>query len=92
MRVGFNLLYLVPGEVGGSELYARELLSAIHALEPPMLCSCLRLFRTYYNRWSDPSRDETPRPEGAGGRTPCPLGGGETFAGNPVSRVSCCDP
>ncbi len=34
MRVGFNLLYLVPGEVGGSELYARELLSAIHARAP----------------------------------------------------------
>ncbi len=34
MRVGFNLLYLVPGEVGGSELYARELLAAIHAREP----------------------------------------------------------
>ncbi len=28
-RVGFNLLYLVPGEVGGSEVYARELLRAI---------------------------------------------------------------
>jgi glycosyltransferase involved in cell wall biosynthesis len=36
MRVGVNLLYLVPGEVGGSELYARELLSAIHALEPEL--------------------------------------------------------
>jgi glycosyltransferase involved in cell wall biosynthesis len=34
MRVGFNVLYLVPGEVGGSELYARELLSAIHTREP----------------------------------------------------------
>jgi glycosyltransferase involved in cell wall biosynthesis len=36
MRVGLNLLYLVPGEVGGSELYARELLSAIRALEPEL--------------------------------------------------------
>jgi glycosyltransferase involved in cell wall biosynthesis len=35
-RVGVNLLYLVPGEVGGSEVYARELLSALHALEPEL--------------------------------------------------------
>jgi glycosyltransferase involved in cell wall biosynthesis len=35
-RVGVNLLYLIPGEVGGSEVYARELLSALHALEPAL--------------------------------------------------------
>jgi len=35
-RLGVNLLYLVPGEVGGSEVYARELLSAIHRLEPEL--------------------------------------------------------
>jgi glycosyltransferase involved in cell wall biosynthesis len=29
-----NLLYLVPGEVGGSEIYARRLLDAMHRLEP----------------------------------------------------------
>lgn len=29
MRVGFNLLYLRPGRVGGSEVYARSLLSAM---------------------------------------------------------------
>jgi glycosyltransferase involved in cell wall biosynthesis len=28
MRIGFNLLYLRPGKVGGSEVYARELLAA----------------------------------------------------------------
>jgi glycosyltransferase involved in cell wall biosynthesis len=33
-RLGVNLLYLVPGRVGGSEVYARELLSALHRLEP----------------------------------------------------------
>jgi glycosyltransferase involved in cell wall biosynthesis len=34
MRVGLNLLYLVPGEVGGSEIYARELIAALGAAEP----------------------------------------------------------
>lgn len=28
-RVGLNLLYLVPGQVGGSEVYARELVGAL---------------------------------------------------------------
>jgi glycosyltransferase involved in cell wall biosynthesis len=35
-RLGVNLLYLVPGSVGGSEIYARELLSAIRRLEPDL--------------------------------------------------------
>jgi glycosyltransferase involved in cell wall biosynthesis len=35
-RVGFNLLYLVPGEVGGSEIYARNLLGAIREVEPEL--------------------------------------------------------
>jgi glycosyltransferase involved in cell wall biosynthesis len=35
-RVGLNLLYLVPGEVGGSEIHARSLLGAIRALEPEL--------------------------------------------------------
>jgi glycosyltransferase involved in cell wall biosynthesis len=35
-RVGLNLLYLVPGEVGGSEIHARMLLGAIRALEPEL--------------------------------------------------------
>lgn len=34
MRIGLNLLYLVPGEVGGSEIYARELVHALAALRP----------------------------------------------------------
>jgi glycosyltransferase involved in cell wall biosynthesis len=29
MHIGFNLLFLVPGAVGGSEIYARELLRAL---------------------------------------------------------------
>jgi glycosyltransferase involved in cell wall biosynthesis len=31
-----NLLYLVPGEVGGSEVYAHQLLSAIRRLKPDL--------------------------------------------------------
>jgi glycosyltransferase involved in cell wall biosynthesis len=33
-RVGLNLLYLLPGRVGGSEIYAHELVSALAALRP----------------------------------------------------------
>ena len=35
-RLGVNLLYLVPGEVGGSEIYARNLLRALHELQPEL--------------------------------------------------------
>lgn len=35
-RIGLNLLYLVPGETGGTETYARELIPAIHALRPEL--------------------------------------------------------
>jgi glycosyltransferase involved in cell wall biosynthesis len=34
VRVGLNLLYLVPGEVGGSEIYARELIAALASERP----------------------------------------------------------
>jgi glycosyltransferase involved in cell wall biosynthesis len=34
MHVGLNLLYLVPGAVGGSETYARELVAALVAERP----------------------------------------------------------
>ena len=33
LRVGLNALHLVPGQTGGSELYARRLISALGALE-----------------------------------------------------------
>lgn len=36
MRVGLNVLYLVPGQVGGSEIYARRLIDAV-ARERPEL-------------------------------------------------------
>ena len=29
MHVGLNLVFLVPGETGGMEVYARELLTAL---------------------------------------------------------------
>ena len=34
-RVGLNLLWLVPGVVGGSEEYTTRLLSAISRAQPP---------------------------------------------------------
>jgi len=34
MHVGLNLLFLVPGETGGMEIYARELLTALAAERP----------------------------------------------------------
>ncbi len=35
-RLGVNLLFLVPGQVGGSEIYARNLLRALHDLQPQL--------------------------------------------------------
>jgi glycosyltransferase involved in cell wall biosynthesis len=36
MHVGLNLVYLVPGEVGGMEVYARELIPALVAERPDL--------------------------------------------------------
>jgi glycosyltransferase involved in cell wall biosynthesis len=36
MHVGLNLVYLVPGEIGGMETYARELIPALAAERPDM--------------------------------------------------------
>jgi glycosyltransferase involved in cell wall biosynthesis len=33
-KIGLNLLYLVPGQTGGTETYARELIPAIHEQRP----------------------------------------------------------
>ena len=33
MRIGLNLLYLIPGVVGGTETYARGLISGLKQLE-----------------------------------------------------------
>jgi glycosyltransferase involved in cell wall biosynthesis len=34
MHVGLNLIYLVPGETGGPEIYARELIPALRSVAP----------------------------------------------------------
>jgi glycosyltransferase involved in cell wall biosynthesis len=36
VRVGLNLLFLVPGETGGMEVYARELIPALRAADPSL--------------------------------------------------------
>lgn len=36
MRIGLNLLYLLPGQSGGRETYARELIGAIRARAPDL--------------------------------------------------------
>src|SRR4051794_16599495 len=36
MRVGLNLIYLVPGQTGGMEIYARELIRALRATAPEL--------------------------------------------------------
>ena len=36
MHVGLNLIYLVPGETGGMETYARELIPALLAERPEL--------------------------------------------------------
>lgn len=35
-RIGLNLLYLVPGQTGGTETYARMLIPALHELRPDL--------------------------------------------------------
>jgi len=34
IRIGVNALYLIPGEVGGTEIYLRNLLKALAAIDP----------------------------------------------------------
>jgi glycosyltransferase involved in cell wall biosynthesis len=36
MHVGFDLLFLIPGETGGRETYARELIPELFAVEPAL--------------------------------------------------------
>ncbi len=35
LHIGLNLIFLVPGETGGMEVVARELIPALHAVAPP---------------------------------------------------------
>ncbi len=40
MHVALNLVYLVPGEIGGMETYARELIPRLAAI-PDLQVTCL---------------------------------------------------
>ena len=41
MRVGFDLLFLVPGQTGGRETYARELMRGLAAERPDLELTAL---------------------------------------------------
>jgi glycosyltransferase involved in cell wall biosynthesis len=56
-HVGLNLLYLVPGEVGGSEIYARRLVAALAAEAPDTR------FTAFAGREAAPSLRAEPWPE-----------------------------
>lgn len=52
LRIGINALYLIPGEVGGCEIYLRRLLEALHEIDPK------NRYFVYVNRETD--RDMVP--------------------------------
>lgn len=39
MRLGFDLLFLIPDETGGRETYARELISAMFEIDPELIAT-----------------------------------------------------
>src|SRR5262245_8290744 len=47
MHVGLNLIYLVPGETGGMETYARELVPALAAVRPDLRLTTFVNVETY---------------------------------------------
>lgn len=49
MRIGLDLLFLIPGETGGRETYARELIAAMCAQEPSLALTA------FLNRDGDPA-------------------------------------
>lgn len=49
MRIGFDLLFLIPGRTGGRETYARELIAALFELEPSLSAT------GYINREASPA-------------------------------------
>jgi glycosyltransferase involved in cell wall biosynthesis len=57
VNVGLNALHLVPGETGGSELYARRLIGAVAATEPSfrltVFASRLALSSLEEERWPE---------------------------------------
>ena len=52
MHVGLNLIFLVPGETGGMEVVARELIPALAAAAPPGM-----RFTAFVNREAAGERD-----------------------------------
>lgn len=55
MRVGLNLIYLVPGETGGMETYARELIAALAGGEDLQITAFVN--RTTYREWERPATE-----------------------------------
>jgi glycosyltransferase involved in cell wall biosynthesis len=53
MRVGLNALHLVPGETGGSEIYARRLIKALLAAEPSLETTLFVTRELAGERWAD---------------------------------------
>ena len=56
MHVGLNLIYLVPGETGGTETYARELISALVRQRPDLRLTAfinLETARAVPGPWSE---------------------------------------
>ncbi|HEX4821799.1 MAG TPA: glycosyltransferase family 1 protein [Acidimicrobiales bacterium] len=53
LRVGVNLLWLVPGEVGGSEEYTVRLLAALRDLDPDDIDVTLFVSRSFLDTYAD---------------------------------------
>lgn len=66
MRIGLNTLFLVPGKMGGSEIYARSLIEAIARLAPN------QEFHLFANRENAPSWNCLPANVAV---TTCPVSG-----------------
>ena len=74
-RIGLNALYIVPGEVGGVEIYARELTQALAAAAGTLSGAAERLGKLVSNLRIDgeepPQTTETPT---ISVRMPTPVG------------------
>jgi len=53
VHVGLNLVYLVPGETGGMEVYARELVAALRAERPDLKLTLFVNREAAAGRWSE---------------------------------------
>jgi glycosyltransferase involved in cell wall biosynthesis len=75
LRIGVNALYLIPGGVGGTEIYLRSLLAALSEID------CTNQYVVFTNRETGP--DLVP---GAGNWTHAPL---DVHAVNRPARILC---